>query len=338
LPRRIGVITPGVLHDMAAAAWLPALLAPSEVHLGRAAFRADALVGWGKKQSSAFAKLWAKLNGIPFFCLEDAFLRSEGIGRSTLPLGVVIDDEGIYYDSRKPSRLEKLIARPLDTVEKMRAEHLIRQWQQFKVTKYNPLRNAAITFPDNYVLVTDQTAGDLSVVLGNASASHFSVMLDAALDENPGAIILLKTHPEVIAGLKKGYLSPTRHVKDTRVKLLATDVHPADLIANACKVYTVTSQIGFEALIWGKPVRVFGSPFYAGWGLTLDSGPRIVRRQQASLAQLVHASLVDYARYANPNTGLPCEVEDIIRILGRNQNAESRLEAGPLQSPKYPPA
>ena len=28
--------------------------------------------------------------------------------------------------------------------------------------------------------------------------------------------------------------------------------------------------MGFEALLWGRPVHCFGMPFYAGWGLTQD--------------------------------------------------------------------
>ena len=43
------------------------------------------------------------------------------------------------------------------------------------------------------------------------------------------------------------------------------------LIEAAAALYTVTSQMGFEALLWGRPVRVFGLPFYAGWGLTRDA-------------------------------------------------------------------
>ena len=35
-------------------------------------------------------------------------------------------------------------------------------------------------------------------------------------------------------------------------------------------VYTVSSQMGFEAIFAGHRPRVFGKPFYAGWGLTED--------------------------------------------------------------------
>ena len=36
----------------------------------------------------------------------------------------------------------------------------------------------------------------------------------------------------------------------------------------------MTSTLGFEALLRGKPVTTLGAPFYAGWGLTTDSGRR----------------------------------------------------------------
>jgi capsular polysaccharide export protein len=32
-------------------------------------------------------------------------------------------------------------------------------------------------------------------------------MLQAAIDENPGAQVIVKTHPEVSSGRKRGYLS-----------------------------------------------------------------------------------------------------------------------------------
>jgi capsular polysaccharide export protein len=38
--------------------------------------------------------------------------------------------------------------------------------------------------------------------------------------------------------------------------------------------------MGFEALLWGRPVHCFGMPFYAGWGLTHDRLLPPARRQQ----------------------------------------------------------
>lgn len=78
----------------------------------------------------------------------------------------------------------------------------------------------------------------------------------------------------------------------------------------------MTSLLGFEALVRGRPVTTFGVPFYAGWQLTRDMGdipPR--RRAKPSLEGLVHAALIDYPRYRDPITGRPCPVEVIVERL-----------------------
>jgi capsular polysaccharide export protein len=59
-----------------------------------------------------------------------------------------------------------------------------------------------------------------------------------------------------------------------------------------------------------------GAPFYAGWGLTEDRSdvpPR--RRAQPTLEGLVHAALIDYPRYRDPLSGLPCPVEVVVERL-----------------------
>jgi len=72
----------------------------------------------------------------------------------------------------------------------------------------------------------------------------------------------------------------------------------------------MTSLLGFEALLRGVPVTTTGAPFYAGWGLTQDVGNIPTRRDaRPKLAGLVHATLIDYPRYRDPATGLPCPVE-----------------------------
>ena len=45
------------------------------------------------------------------------------------------------------------------------------------------------------------------------------------------------------------------------------------LMEGAVAVYTVSSQLGFEAILAGHRPQVFGQPFYAGWGLSEDRNP-----------------------------------------------------------------
>lgn len=106
-------------------------------------------------------------------------------------------------------------------------------------------------------------------------------MLDDAQMRFPTARLFVKTHPDVLAGKKQGYL--TEAAKRRGIAIIAQDVSPLSLLAQADVVYTVTSQMGFEALLLGKEVHCFGMPFYAGWGATHDrlTCPRRAKRRTA---------------------------------------------------------
>ncbi|HEY5792136.1 MAG TPA: hypothetical protein VIS74_02485, partial [Chthoniobacterales bacterium] len=263
--------------------------APLRICVGAAAPEA-VRVGWGRKRSGRRAERLSARNGSRKLLLEDGFLRSIGFGPGEPPLSLVLDDRGIYYDATAPSRLEALIGEPLSSAQSQRAADLMRAWREGRVSKYNQAREYRGPLPEKFVLVVDQTYGDASIHCGLASASSFARMLRAALAENPLSDIVLKTHPEVAAGRKAGHFDLAALAADSRVRLLGEDVHPAGLLERAESVYTVTSQMGFEALIWQRPVRTFGMPFYAGWGLTGDELPRPNRRGKATLEQLVHAA------------------------------------------------
>jgi capsular polysaccharide export protein len=285
----------------------------------------DAVVGWGHKLSSLRARRIAAAAGRPFLMVEDGFLRSVGLGGKEPPLSLVVDDLGIYYDATRPSRLEKLIDQPLTSTETARAQALIRSWREGRVSKYNHTRDPMGELPGRFALVVDQTFKDQSIRYGLAGPASFQRMLDAALAENPDCEILVKTHPDVWAGKKKGNFDLGKIARIPRVKVLSEDCHPAELLARAEAVYTVSSQLGFEALVWGRPVRCFGMPFYAGWGLTADELPAPDRRGSTSLEQLVHAALAVYPRYVDPETGRRCEVETALENLALQRRMRSRF-------------
>jgi capsular polysaccharide export protein len=200
-------------------------------------------------------------------------------------------------------------------------------WCNARVSKYNFASESVRVSQCPYVLVTDQTYGDLSIQYGQADASSFQRMLDAALQENPHCHVLLKIHPDVALGKKKGHFDVQAVAKNPRITLLSDAVHPVRLIEQAESVYCVTSQMGFEALLWGKPVRTFGMPFYAGWGLTQDDLPRPERRKTIALENLVHAALIAYPRYIDPETLQRCEVERLIEWMGLQRQMRGRFPA-----------
>jgi capsular polysaccharide export protein len=272
--------------------------------------QASQIVGWGRKWSGQRASALAAKYNLPLLLLEDGFLRS--VGRHDQPVSLVLDRMGVHYDATRPSSLEGLIAQGITPEEAARARRLICLWRQHGLSKYNAEPEYAGPLAERYVLVVDQTFGDASIRHGLADGSSFATMLAAALDENPQCTVVVKLHPDTTARGRKGYFDLAQCRSHPRILVVAEPCHPVRLIAGAEAVYTVTSQVGFEALIWGKRVRTFGMGFYAGWGLTDDHCPAPARRQAVTLEQLVHAALVAYPRYVDPVTMRPCNVERAI--------------------------
>ncbi len=304
---------------------LPKLLADEVALYRRDNNHARAVVGWGMKSTAEPARALATRLKVPYWSLEDGFLRSVWVGQGEFSLSVVVDDLGIYYDASRASRLEALVSQELPKASFERARVLIQAWRDAGVSKYNYARDLAPPLPKPYVLVVDQTFGDASISYGLADGTSFARMLNSALAENPVATVVLKVHPEVMLGRKKGHFDVQALLDDPRVVVLSEDVHAASLIAGAEAVYTVTSQMGFEGLLWGRRVRTFGMPFYAGWGLTEDDLPAPDRRRPVPLENLVHAALVDYPRYVDPDTGERCEPERVIQWMGLQRRMRNRF-------------
>ena len=246
--------------------------------------------------------------------VEDGFLRSRGLGAELVPpLSLVTDDLGIYYDPVRPSRLEEMIKarHTLRPDQRDRAGALIRSVNKLKLSKYN-LGGSVPDLPQGHrVLVVGQVEDDASVRKGAGDVSTNAALLQKARAARPDAVLIYKPHPDVESGLRAGAFDASG-VAD----IVADQSDIAGLLEGVQEVWTMTSLTGFEALLRGVPVVTTGAPFYAGWGLTEDLGdvpPR--RRYDVSLSGLVHAALIDYPRYFDPKTGLPCPVEIAIERL-----------------------
>ena len=327
--RRLGIPETGMLTHRT----LTSLLAPAELVVGRRACsrnRPDALLAWGRRPSARRVERLGCRWQIPVWHLEDGLVRSLHKGRDHPPLCLLIDDIGVHFDCTAPSRLERRIASALTQAQSNRARLLRTLWCKERLSKLNPVRESPRP-QQPYVLVVDQSAGDLSIVMGGADAGCFQRMLQAALTNHPDHLIVVKVHPDVIHGRARGHFSP-RELDHPRIHLSADGLHPAALLEHADAVYVVSSQMGFEALLWGRPVHCFGMPFYAGWGLTQDRHPSPTRRQHgASLEALVHACLIDSVRCIDPHRHAACEIEELMQSIGLQrrlqQQASERVEA-----------
>ena len=246
--------------------------------------------------------------------IEDGFLRSRGLGAELVPpVSLVTDDLGIYYDPTRPSRLEALITarETLRPDQQLRAERLVARLTEGGLSKYN-LGGALPELPGGRrILVPGQVEDDASIRKGAGTIHTNLDLLRAVREANPDAVIIYKPHPDVEAGLRAGDIAAS-----DLADVIASGTDPAALLMQVQEVWTITSLTGFEALLRGVKVTTLGAPFYAGWGLTTDLGQVPARRgARPSLFGLVHAALIDYPRYLDPVTGLPCPVEVAVERL-----------------------
>ncbi|MBR6876488.1 MAG: capsular polysaccharide biosynthesis protein [Neisseriaceae bacterium] len=317
----------------------------SDYQITKTATLAECVMEWGLDAVAPQQHLSAgqEKKNLPLIMLEDGFICSLDLGvHNYQAFSLVVDNIGIYYDTTRPSYLEQLILenfRQPENAEHIDAQAALDFILEHCLSKYNhaPLfqgfsqQNHQTCSPTR-VLVVDQTFGDMAVRYGQADESDFVKMLQVACDENPDAEIWVKVHPYVLNGKKRGYFS--RLPEHSHVRFFTDDVNSISLLKQVDKVYCVTSQMGFEALLCGKDVVTFGVPWYCAWGLTDDRHPaaqdlakNTSRRVPRSLLQLFQAAYFDYARYINPSTGERGTIWDVLQYLRREAEL-NRLLAG----------
>jgi capsular polysaccharide export protein len=276
----------------------------------------DAVVVWGHSPYAWRGERLAAKCFVPVVRIEDAFLRSLRPGRmGDAQIGLLIDDDAVHYDSAQPSRIERILMQDLLDESNIleRARVGIERLRAFNLSKYN-IHDLTLAPPHpGYVLVIDQTRGDASIRYSGASKARFAEMLAMAIEENPSQRVVIKTHPETIAGLRAGHYSAATLPPNTT---LCTDpISPWALLEGAIAVYTVSSQMGFEAILAGHRPKVFGQPFYAGWGLSEDFFPIPRRTRALTRTQLFAAAMILAPTWYDPSQDRLCSFEDALNHL-----------------------
>ncbi|MCC1491738.1 capsular polysaccharide biosynthesis protein [Cognatishimia sp. F0-27] len=282
----------------------------------------DAIGVWGAAPTAARGETVSESRAVPVIRIEDPFLRSLHPGRNgSEPLGLLIDETGLHFDPTRPSDLETLLAtHPLDDSALLdRARGGMARMAATHLSKYSATRLDAETPEPGYVLVVDQTQGDASVTASRGDRARFLEMLTTARLENPHARILIKTHPETRAGHRPGHFRPED--AEGLVSIYDGPASPKSVLDGAIAVYTLSSQLGFEAIIAGHRPRVFGHPFYAGWGLTEDEEPLPRRRRTLTRSQLFAAAMILYPTWYDPYRDRLARFEDVLDTLDAQTRA-----------------
>jgi capsular polysaccharide export protein len=163
------------------------------------------------------------------------------------------------------------------------------------------------------VLVAGQVESDASIRHGSPELRTNLELLQAVRAAEPGAWIVYKPHPDVVAGLRREG-SPLAELKLCCDALL-TEGCMDRLYQQVDAVHVLTSLAGFEALLRGVEVHTWGLPFFAGWGLSHDRLACPRRGRQLQLDELVYGALVAYPRYVSRHSGLFIEPEHAIEEL-----------------------
>jgi capsular polysaccharide export protein len=276
---------------------------------------------WGFKYPP-FLKRFCRRFAIPFFHVEDGFVRSVSLGgHRSPPASLIIDSQTMHYDARNPSDLEHTLQTydfAADKALMERAETCIRMLLDLRVSKYNLGKRIdldSILGPKTKrrVLVIGQVETDAAIAFGCDRPVTNNDLVRLAAAENPDAQVIYKPHPEVLHGTRKDVSDPMDVAEICDI--LKEDIAPADALEGVDHVYTITSLMGFEALLRGLPVTCIGLPFYAGWGVTDDRQGCERRTRHLSTREIFAAAYLLRAGYSDPETCRSSNLESVIRRL-----------------------
>ncbi len=282
-------------------------------------FKANTMLRWGMKPTRS-GLLTDKLAGIfdkNKIYIEDGFIRSIEAGLSGEPtISIIYDEISPYYNAEVLTSLQNAMNSnyELKDAEILLCQEALDLIKKHKISKFNFTTKTKLNFGktnSHKILLIDQRKGDYSVLKGLANENSFRNMLQTAIEKYPESEIIIKTHPDNKFNGYDTYLS--REFIDSldcdRIIILDDDVNPYCAIEEVDIVFTVTSQMGFEALIAGKEVHCFGMPFYAGRGITKDyiKTPEF-RFRDREILEVFYFTYFEFSKYYNPHTQKTCDV------------------------------
>ena len=263
-----------------------------------------------------------------FFCEDNFFAYFDGCENNLLSIS--FDSEGFYFDCKYAGIRNRFLNSnwKIKKNEKLIAQYIIDSIVNYEISKFNIMPDRIAVFEDDnkktktsLILVIDQKRNDASVFGANANLNTFRNMVKDAVDENPDSLIVVKSYAKISksSNQKKGYYDKLQ--PHPRILKYEHDVNPIALIKLFDKVYTVSSQMGLEAVMCNKTVYCYGQSFYNGWGFTIDrSNGNYARNKKRTLQEIVYMYYSQHAYYYNPTTEKLCDVKEIINYIKEQKN------------------
>jgi 2-polyprenyl-3-methyl-5-hydroxy-6-metoxy-1,4-benzoquinol methylase len=191
-----------------------------------------------------------------------------------LPGRLLLDPVGMHYfpgRNRIDRDWPRVSSTALEGEDEARLDGWIADWRGRRVSKYaqgsqgdGERRIASLKAEGKKIaFFPGQIGCDASIVTGPRGVWAYDAYIqEVARALPPGWTLVYKHHP-----LDPAPIQLAREAGRVEV-VRGISIH--DLFAAADTVLVHSSNVGFEALIAGKPVVCLGTPHYAGKGLTLD--------------------------------------------------------------------
>ncbi|CAM2198063.1 capsular polysaccharide export protein [Paraburkholderia kururiensis] len=203
-------------------------------------------------------------------------------------------------------------------------ERLLEAYTGGRWRRLQPKSSRGLADDEAPIIVIDERTSSHDPFAGSTRARResFVRLLRAARGEHPGRVIWIVRSEDAGSG---AWLSDMASPCPGDVRIVSGRQTFPSLLPQTQHLYTLGATEGLYALLAGVAVHVFGTPYYAGWGLTDDRLPHPGRRTSPTREALFHAVFVRLARYLDPFTHRPGRLESVIASMELQNDVAKRF-------------
>ncbi|MDN7535539.1 MULTISPECIES: capsular biosynthesis protein [Burkholderia] len=173
------------------------------------------------------------------------------------------------------------------------------------------------------VLLIDERHTSATNIHASATAriDAFASMIQAARAAHPDAEFWLIRSGDPGSG---PWLSESASLPDN-TRLLIPPYSLAEALRHVDSVFVIGASEGICGLLAEVPTHVFGTPYYAGWGLTHDHTVLPGRRAQPTLAALFDVVFLRFVHYLDPLTLAHGPLESVLDSIELQHEVAQRF-------------